>query len=332
MRYCRGKAWRAGRALVKIYLAIDGLACMSRRVLVPLLVTALSASLLMGCGASAHNNTRAQGTTSAGVSTTRTSSITATGASSQTTSRPDLASCVSAWNDGSSRSDQQLLNGPAVQVSPDVVVATYSGPTEMVGQVGSVSDIPVQSRSCLVIAAGVVFVQQSDQSWGVSAPNLPGNFSAFTDPSTTVTEANAQASVGPGGQSGVGLLTADSGANIVTLTAHGVTGTPATSGGAGSTANPSTASACPAGQTRDGAGNCVNPNQQCPAGQEANSAGQCITLPAPTTTTTPSGPGTSASSCSIPGTQYLQVSGTSCSIASKRRARGQRSTWLPRGR
>ena len=90
----------------------------------------------------------------------------------------------------------------------------------------------------------------------------------------------------------------------------------ASSGSPASVANGTTASACPDGQTRDGAGNCVNPNQQCPAGQEANSAGQCITLPAPVTSTASSTPGTSASSCSIPGTQQLQIAGTSCSAAS----------------
>ena len=50
------KGLASWRALVKIYPAIDGLACMSRRVLVPLLVTALSASLLMG-GARARTTT-----------------------------------------------------------------------------------------------------------------------------------------------------------------------------------------------------------------------------------------------------------------------------------
>jgi len=206
---------------------------MSRQALAPFLAAVF---LLAGCGSGARVTHASQPPATGAATEPQTTSSTTT-PTSAAPATPDLASCVSAWNTESSASDQQGLNGLAAQVSPDVVVATYTGPTEMVGGVGSANDIPVQSDRCLVIADSAVYVQQRDGTWQPSAANLTGNFSAFANPATAQSQANAHVSVGYGGQSGVGLLTADPGGLIVTLAAQDVNGAPASSGDSGSTGN-----------------------------------------------------------------------------------------------
>lgn len=146
-------------------------------------------------------------------------------------SKPSLDSCVSAWNRSSSSPDRQGINVVAAQGSPVVMVATYNGPTQTVGD-GSGPDITVRPNTCIVIAAAFVYVEQSNGNWPRANVSLGGTFSSFADPTTSQQQANAQASVGIGGDPSVGLLTASPGASIVIVTPAQVSGTPGSSSAA----------------------------------------------------------------------------------------------------
>jgi hypothetical protein len=185
---------------------------------------------ITGCGSGSSGHSGASPASSTLTSVSVTGEVTATAQIAPAPARvssprgPTLASCVSAWNENSSGSDRQRLNVVAAQGSPDVVVATYSGPTVTVAQVGGGPNIPVRANVCLVIAGTSVYVQQASRAWRPSEAILTGNFSAYANPATSQQQANAEASTGIAGQSDVGLLTA-SGGSLVSLSPQDVGGT-----------------------------------------------------------------------------------------------------------
>ena len=63
------------------------------------------------------------------------------------------------------------------------------------GQVGSGPGIPVAQGRCLVIAGTSIYVQQNGGSWALSTAILGGDFASFADPTTSQSEANAEAYV-----------------------------------------------------------------------------------------------------------------------------------------